>query len=217
MRIHGTYRSQHTYKEAAHNCVRVHCANPCPHALKLASIRIHPCFDWRLCDPLFWVFVVNALFFRRVSVSCTFQFLCLSSPMFSMYYRLPLSLSLQSYLLRHRSLLVVTHLRALTSSLPLRQLRKLAAPHRTLLIQSFILFLSDVDALPSPFTSTNNDAPGSMECASSLTQRALRYQRRDTLRTAQYDTFPASFPVGSNVILLSSTPARVRETIPNMA
>ena len=52
---------------------------------------------------------------------------------------------------------------------------------------------------------------------SSLTQRALRYQHRYALSTAQYDIFPASSPVPgrSNIILplqLSSTPARGNNT-----
>ena len=82
---------------------------------------------------------------------------------------------------------------------------KMTSPHRTPLVQSFSILLSDVDIFPSPFASTSTIAALELlECTlPPLTQRALRYQRRDALRTARYEVFPAFLPAParSNVII----------------
>ena len=86
---------------------------------------------------------------------------------------------------------------------------KMTSPHRTPLVQSFSTLLSGADNFPSPFASTNTVALELLECTlPPLTQRALRYKRRDALRTARCEVSPAFLPSPalSNVIifLLSS-------------
>ena len=90
----------------------------------------------------------------------------------------------------------------------------LIAPHTTPLAKSFSAVLSDIDALPSPLTSINAATSDSFSCASPLTERALRYRRRDALRAARDVVVPTSSPgpLNSNVLQNSTVPAKTFES-----
>ena len=70
--------------------------------------------------------------------------------------------------------------------------------------------LLDIDALPSPSASSDIVTIEPLECASPLTERALRYQRRDALRATQDVVAPISphGTVRSNAILQKIVPAK---------
>ena len=65
-------------------------------------------------------------------------------------------------------------------------------PHNTPLAKSISAVLLDADALPSPSTSSDIVSTEPLECASPLTERALRYQHRDALRATHDVAAPTS-------------------------
>ena len=85
--------------------------------------------------------------------------------------------------------------------------------HSTPLAKSTSAVLLDIDALPSPSASSDIDTTEPLECASPLTERVLRYQRRDALR-ATHDVRAPTSPHGtvrSNAILQKIVPAKIPE------
>ena len=112
-------------------------------------------------------------------------------PMFSKYRRLPASLLVQPRL---------PHSRLLRYAL---EWSGMALTHTTPLAKSISAVLLDIDALSSPSASSDIVTTEPLEYASPLTERALRYQRRDALRAAQ-DVVALTSPhgtVSSNAIL----------------
>ena len=116
--------------------------------------------------------------------------------MFSKYCRLPASLLVQPRLPHNAPLRVVQN-----------------DPHNTPLPKSTSAVLLDIDALPSPSASSDIVTPEPLECASPLTERALRYQRRDALRTIHDVAAPTSphGTVRSSAILQKVVPAKIPE------
>ena len=82
-------------------------------------------------------------------------------------------------------------------------------PHTTPVAKSTSAVLLDIDALPSPSAGSDIVTTELLKCAFPLTERALRYQRRDALR-ATHDVAAPTSPHGtisSNTIQHNIVPA----------
>ena len=83
-------------------------------------------------------------------------------------------------------------------------------PHNTPLVKSISAVLLDIDTPPSPSSSSDLVTTEPLEYACPLTERALRYQRRDPLR-ATHDVAALTPPPGtvrSNTILQKKFPSK---------
>ena len=121
--------------------------------------------------------------------------------MFSKFRRLPASLLVQPRLPHSRQLRYAIEWYRMTLT------------HTTPLAKSISAVLLDIDALSSPSASSDIVTTEPLEIASPLTERALRYQRRDALRAAQ-DVVALISPhrtVSSNAILQNIVPAKFPE------